>query len=214
VAKLPLPPPPSELAKTPPATCTIPAGTVLARIGFAGGAHPTKWSELRYWGPTASRFDHHLRDPSGKACLQARGVLYAARLAQTCLAEVFQRTRTVDVHTAHPYLAIWPQAADLMLLDLTGVFATRMGASSAIHSGPRPRAQRWAIALYEAYPDLDGILYCSSMNGNAEAIALNERALRKAPFPASPSVSRMLSDPLVEDLIDEAAERIGYMVRR
>lgn len=214
MAKLPLPPPTDRLRALTPVTLVLPAGTQLARIGFAGGRHPTAWNQFRYWGPTASRFDHQLRDVHGSPHLQDRGVLYAARAARTCLAEVFQRSRIVDVHTNQPYLAAWTVGADLTLLDLTGVFATRMGASTAIHSGPRPRAQRWAAALYAAYPALDGIAYCSSMNGNAGAFALTERALRKAPFPRTPNVIRMLADPLIADLIDEAAEDLRYMVHR
>ncbi len=214
MAKLPLPPPPEQLRALRPVTLVLQAGTALARIGFASGRHPSGWNQFRYWGPTISRFDHHLRNARGAPHRQDRGVLYAARLAQTCLAEVFQSSRIVDVRRHQPYLAVWNLVADLTLLDLTGVFATRMGASTAIHSGPRPRAQRWAAALYAAYPELDGIAYCSSMNANAAAFALNERALKKAPFPPTPSVIRMLADPLIADLIDAAAEDLRYMVRR
>jgi hypothetical protein len=214
VAKLPQQPPMQQLRTLIPATRILKAGTPLARIGHAGGRHPSGWNQLRFWGPTSARFDHHLRDAHGAPHRQDRGVLYAARTAQTCLAEVYQRSRIVDVHSNQPYLAAWTLAADLTLLDLTGVFATRMGASTAIHSGPRPRAQRWAAALYTAYPALDGIAYCSSMNGNADAFALNERALEKAPFPPTPNVNRKLADPLIADLIDAAAEDIRYIVRR
>jgi len=31
----------------------------------------------------------------------------------------------------------------------------------AIGTGPRPRAQRWSRAIYDAYPDLDGLYYLS-----------------------------------------------------
>lgn len=214
MAKLPSLPPPDRLRALKPVTLILRAGTSLARIGFAGGRHPSAWNQFRYWGPTTSRFDHHLRDAHGSPHPQGRGVLYAACTAQTCLAEVYQRSRIVDVHRNQPYLAAWTLAVDLTLLDLTGVFATRMGASTAIHSGPRPRAQRWAVALYAAYPELDGIAYCSSMNGNAKAFALNERTLNNSPFPPTPNVNRMLADPLIADLIDEAAEDLRYMVRR
>jgi RES domain len=213
VAKLPLPRL-DRLRSLTPTTLILSAGTPLARIGFASGRHPSAWNQLRYWGPTTSRFDYHLRNAHGAPHRQNRGVLYAARTAQTCLAEVYQASRIVDVHRNQPYLAAWTLAADLTLLDLTGVFATRMGASTAMHSGPRPRAQRWAAALYAAYPDMDGIAYCSSMNANADAFALNERALNKTPFPPTPSVIRMLADPLIADLIDAAAEDLRYMVRR
>ncbi|WP_407351412.1 hypothetical protein [Luteimonas sp. R10] len=108
-------------------TKTLQAGDVLARIGFAGGDHPTKWNELRYWGPTGSRFDHHLPNAAGKAEQQERGVLYAAKAVQTCLAKVFRDTRVVDVHKHQPYLAVWKLDAEPTLLDLTGEVITRMG---------------------------------------------------------------------------------------
>lgn len=214
MTKLPAPPSVDFLRGLPRPTKALEAGDVLARIGFAGGAHPTRWNEFRYWGPTGSRFDHHLRDDDGKPHLQARGILYSAKAAQTCLAEVFQNTRVVDVHARQPYLAVWKLANRLTLLDLTGEFVTRMGASTAIHSATRVRARAWAVALYEAYPDLDGIAYCSSMNGNAEAYALNERALRSGPFPPTPDSNRMLADSLTADLVDAAAANVGYMVKR
>lgn len=214
MAKLPAPPPASELAPLAPQIRRLTQGTWLARIGFAGGRYPTEWSEFRHWGPGGSRFDHHLPDEYGKPCVQQRAVLYAASEAPTCIAEVFQNTRLVDAIRNQPYLAIWRTTADLSLLDLTGAFATRMGASTAIHSGPRSRARQWASALYDAYPQLDGIAYCSSMNGNAPAFVLNERALRKKPFPRYPELMRMLADPLTADLIDAAAGTLGYMVKR
>ena len=127
---------------------------------------------------------------------------------------MFQRTRVVDVALRLPYLAVWQNAAALSLLDLTGAFATRMGASTAIHSGNRSRTRQWAMAMYEAWPELDGIAYCSSMNGNAQAFALNERAQAKRPFPATPASLRMLGDPLIANEIDDAAWRLGYLVKR
>ena len=41
-------------------------------------------------------------------------------------------------------LVVFDTAAPLKLLDLTGDFVTRMGASMAIHSGSRIRAREWA----------------------------------------------------------------------
>ncbi|HRN61789.1 MAG TPA: RES family NAD+ phosphorylase [Luteimonas sp.] len=214
MAKLPAPPSVAHLRTLPRPVKTLQAGDVLARVGFAGGDHPTTWNGFRYWGPTGARFDHHLRDTHGRPQHQDRGVLYAAKSAQTCLAEVFQHARVVDVHARQPWLAVWTLVHRLTLLDLTGEFVTRMGASTAIHSGSRACARLWAAALYEAWPDLDGIAYCSSMNGNAGAYALNERALRTDPFPATPDSHRMLADPLTADRIDAAAANLGYMVKR
>lgn len=212
--KLPSPPPVRELAQRQPPALQLAEGAWLARIGFAGGEHPGDWNSFRYWGPSAARFDHHRPDREGRPRTQRRAVLYVARHAQTCIAEVFQHTRLVDVHQNNPYLAIWRTTAELSLLDLTGTFATRMGASTAIHSGPRHRAREWAVALYEAFPQFDGIAYCSSMNGNAPAFVLTERALRKKPFPRRPQFLRTLADPLTADRIDAAVGALGYMVRR
>jgi hypothetical protein len=214
MAKLPAPPPVHELAALAPQALRLAQGSWLARIGFAGGGHPTAWNQFRHWGPGASRFDHHLPDKQGQPHPQRRGVLYAAGAAPTCIAEVFQATRLVDVHQNQPWLAIWRTMAELSLIDLTGAFATRMGASTAIHSGPRSRTRQWAAALYQAFPLFDGIAYCSSMNGNAPAFVFNERALRKRPFPKRPDYLRMLADPLTADLIDAAADALGYMVKR
>jgi hypothetical protein len=40
--------------------------------------------------------------------------------------------------------------------------------------------------LYEAYPQVHGILYAASVQGGAPAMALNERALTAPLFPAHP----------------------------
>jgi len=98
----------------------------------------------------------------------------------------------------------------LRLLDLTGVFTTTIGASTAIHSGPRPRAQRWATALYDAYENIDGILYCSSMYGNAESVALFERGARSIPFLTV--FHRALNDPAMLAMLAETGKQIRYQL--
>jgi len=101
---------------------------------------------------------------------QARGIYYAARDAKTCLAEAFQATRRIDRVFQAPWLVVFETLGELKLLDLTGDFATRMGAFMAIHSGSRGRARGWARDLYEAYPEVQGILYAASMQAyGAEA---------------------------------------------
>ena len=170
--KLPLPPPPERLAELGADEKIIPAGTILFRIYFVGGSHPGAWNAFRSYGPVAGRFDPHLPPPSA----QSRGVMYLAYHPRTCLAEVFQSKRRIDVYTAEPMLVGFRLASPLRLLDLTGLWATRAGASMAINSGPRPRAQRWARAIYEAFPDLAGLFYSSSMAANAPCLALFERA--------------------------------------
>ena len=211
-AKLPNPPPVKTLKAILPVTRTFKAGTEFARIFFAGGAHGTRWDDFRFFGPTGSRFDHH-QLKSGKAAIQNRGIMYLATGKQsipTCLAEVFQSTRIIDRHHRQPTLVIFKLAKSLTLLNLSGAFCTKIGASTAIHSGPSPKAQRWSAQLYAAYPKIDGLLYCSSMYGNAPAIALYERALRA--MPARPIFHRSLNDPALNHVILATGTHINYGV--
>jgi hypothetical protein len=145
--------------------------------------------------------------------MQSRGIYYAARDAKTCLAEAFQATRRIDRVFQAPQLVMFETLARLKLLDLTGDFATRMGASMAIHSGSRGRARGWARDLYEAYPEIQGILYAASMHGGQLAIALNERALKGPLFPAHPLFHRALADDVMLDTLKHAASDLGYALR-
>ncbi len=209
--KFPEPPDPAALRRISVETRTLPAFATVARIFHAGGTHPTAWDAFRYYGPTASRFDHHLPDAQGQA--QDRGMMYLAagdESIPTCLAEVFQTTRIIDRHSRHPILAGFELATEITLIDLCGTFATAIGASAAIHSGSRPRARRWARQLYLAYPQTDGILYCSSMYGNAPAIALFERGKRS--IPGRPVFHRALSDPVLANILIETGKKIQYGV--
>jgi hypothetical protein len=96
------------------------------------------------------------------------------------------------------------------LLDLTGGWPTRAGASQAIASGPRGRAQAWARAIYEAYPAVEGLWYPSSMHGGPTALVLFERA--EDALPAAPEVAIPLSHPgLLPDLV-RAADVLGYLI--
>jgi hypothetical protein len=210
-AKFPEPPTIDELRKIPPVISVFPAGTVFARIFFAGGRFPGTWDAFRYYGPMSSRFDHHFYDSKNQPCEQERGIMYLSAGAEsipTCLAEAFQIARVIDRQSRIPHLVGFEIANTVSLLDLRGVFSTKIGASSAIHSGQRPRAQRWSQALYLAYPQIHGILYCSSMYGNHPAIALFERA--KNCIPPRPIFHRELLDPVLLQVITETGEKIGY----
>jgi hypothetical protein len=204
--KLPFPPTAERLAEIGAETRVVPAGTTLARIYFTGGPYPTAWNEFRYLGPLRGRFDPHIPPTH----LQERGVLYAADSLLTGLAEVFQAKRRIDVTTGQPMLATFNLARDVPLLDLTGLWPTRAGASTAIHSGPRPRAQGWARAIYEAFPEIEGVLYCSSMNANQPAIALFERA--RPALPSLPRSNDALNNPLFRALLLRYATRLGYLL--
>ena len=213
MAKFPEPPGVKALRAIPPELHHLPQGTTMARLCFAGGEFSTPWDTFRFYGPTTSRFDHQLPDGQGRAQVQDRGIMYLAtgpEAIPTCLAEVFQATRLIDRYVRDPVLSGFNLAADLTLLDLTGPFATAIGASMAIHSGPRPRARRWAQQLYEAYPDIDGLLYCASMYGNAPAVALFERGARA--IPKRPVFHRELRDAVMANILTETGREIGYEV--
>jgi hypothetical protein len=213
VAKFPNSPGVATLARLNPATAPIPSGTRLARVYYAAGRHPKAWNAFRYYGPVNARWDHHLTNPNGDAQTQDRGIYYIAGDAKTCLAEVFQHTRRIDRAFQAPWLVVFETASPLVVLDLTGDFATRMGASMAVHSGNRERARGWARDLYEAFDDIQGIQYASSMNGGAAALALNERALKLPLFAAHPLFHRALADDVMLDPLKHAAQALGYALR-
>ncbi len=207
-SKFPEPPEAVELAKTPPVIRRVPAGTTLWRIYFGDTPHRVHWNTFRHFGPTGSRFDHH-DEPQR---IQDRGIMYTAIDGPICFAECFQATRTIDVDRNGPALVGFTLAADVELLDLASDWPTQVGASMAINSGPRPRARRWARAIYEAYPTLHGLWYASSMAANGPAQALFERA--HSALPPLPLVHRRLCEPELEALVEWAGERFNYAVAR
>ena len=187
---------------------TLPAGTKLWRIYFRDGRYPATWDQMRCYGPIGSaRFDHHLDPPS----VQDRGILYAAAgndAIATCLAEVFQDTRFVDTRRNEPRIAALALVEDISLLDLSGKWPTVAEASANINSGSRPRCRRWSRAIYDAYPDLMGLRYASSMNGNEPAVALHERASKA--ILRLPLFNRALSDAPLLVPIEGIAAELGY----
>lgn len=206
--KFPEPPPVTHLATISPELRTLPAGSPLWRIYFRAGRHPTAWNSFRSYGPVATaRFDHH----TSPAHEQERAILYAALDGATCVAEVFQETRTIERALYEPWLVGFELDHDLMLLDLMGSFSTAVGASTAMFSGPRRRAQRWSQAFYEAYPEAQGLLYPSSMYGNSPALALYERAqgyMRSQPF-----WHHALDTPALLGDLQRMARSMGYALR-
>ncbi len=204
MAKFPEPPPVGDLARIAPQWKVLPRKTVLWRLYFRGGSHPTFWNTFRAYGPTSGRFDPQVQPASE----QERAILYAAERGPTCLAEVFQDTRVIDRIARDPWLVGFALRRPLSLLDLTGSWPTRAGASPAISSGPHPRAQRWSRAIYAAYPKGMGIYYGSSMDGGFSCMALFEWA---APaLPPQPAFHRPLADPALLPALKQVAREMGY----
>jgi hypothetical protein len=213
VSKFPNSPGIEVLSKLVPQIHILRAGSVLSRIYYARSPYPQAWNQIRYVGPLNSRWDHHVPVGAGNHRVQERGIYYAAADANTCLAEVFQAARRIDRVFQAPWLVEFETLSPLTLLDLTGDFATRMSASMAIHSGSRSRARGWARDLYEAYSDIQGVLYAASMHGGRPAIAFNERVLRAPLFPAHPLFHRALADDVLLDPLKHAARALGYALR-
>ncbi len=208
MAKFPEPPSVEDLSAIAPETHVLRAGTELWRVYFRSGAHPTLWGQLRSFGPTRARFDHHPAPPRVHADC---AITYAAKVVPTALAEAFQDSRLIDRQRGSPWLAGFRLARDVVLLDLTQAWPTRAGASMNINSGPRPRAQRWSRRIHAAYPSVEGLCYSSSMNANAPIVALYERAA--SAIPPAPSFNRPLSDPALLAALRNAAIRVGYRLR-
>ena len=205
MAKFPEPPSTDKLRALGPDVHRLPGASPLGRVFFRAGPHPVAWDEFRFWGPGQSRFDPHLPDPAGQPTIGPRGVLYAAGARApgalaVCLAEVFQETRIIDTMDRSPWFVVFETAREMSLLDMRGLWPTRAGASAAISSGPKARARRWARLIHEVWPDLDGIIYPSSMGGQADAVALFERAasaVRSSPLFHRPLTDPSLSNPLL-----------------
>jgi hypothetical protein len=182
----------------------VPTGTTFFRVYFRGSPYPTTWRAFRHFGPTDARFDHHVRPPRA----QERGVLYLATHPRTALAEVFQRRRTINARRGNPWLVGLETVDHLKLLDLTGLWPTRAGASMALSTGPRARTRPWARAAYEAYPDVHGLWYGSSMDSMRGCAALFERA--EHALPPAPAFHRALADTALRALLERWAGELNY----
>ena len=182
----------------------VPAGMTFFRVYFRGSRHPVTWRTFRTYGPTDARFDHHLRPPRE----QERGVLYLAVHPRTALAEVFQRRRTINTRRIDPWLVGFHTTEPIRLLDLTGLWPTRAGASIALSTGPHARTRPWSRAPYDAYPDLHGLWYGSSMDGMRSCAALFERAQQA--IPPTPAFHRALADISLRALLEQWATELNY----
>lgn len=208
MAKLPDPPATSQIAAVPADERVLSTGSWFWRVYFRAGAHPTKWSEFRAFGPTGSRFDHHDPPPA----VQPKSIIYGGldpNGIRTCLAEVFQQTRTIDRKRNEPWLVGFITVRDVKVLDLTGLWPTRAGASQAIATGPHRRAREWSRRIYDAYPSIEGLLYQSSMSAEP-VVALYDRA---ATFvPPTPQFHRALVDPVLTAPLLQICGQIGYII--
>jgi hypothetical protein len=91
----------------------------------------------------------------------------------------------------------------------TGSWATRVGGTYALSTGPDSITQRWARRIVEVFPDLDGMRYNSRFAGGPCAVwfppALNA-------MPPRPVLSLPLTHPGFALRVAAASQRLGYLV--
>lgn len=192
------------------------AGSLLGRIHTTAGAYPTSWEEFRFFGPTGSRFDHQ---PSPRRVHPGRGIMYAAAASadsggepvsvlRTCLAEVFEPRKLIELSRDAPFYVLFRTERPLRLLDLADSdWVTRAGGNGAISSGLRSTARHWSRAIYPAYPALDGIQYPCSLVPPARSTALYERA--QDAIPARPALHLPLTHGALRPEIEVYADELG-----
>jgi len=134
-------------------------------------------------------------------------VTYTGLDVPTVIAEVFQLTRVIDTHRRAPYLTSSQPTRTLSLLDLTGTWPLRNGASHLLTSGPKRVCRQWARAIDGRWPDLDGLWSVSTMTGHPMLTLFTAAA---DAFPERPSFSRPLTTPALRGSLPAAAEGIGY----
>jgi hypothetical protein len=190
-------------------------GDKFVRVHRVAGPHPTAWDQFRFWGPTQSRFDHHLPPPSD----EERGILYAAHGSTSftvAIAEYFQDDSgagvgPIDPLLYSPMITLFTIAEEIPLLDLDSGWVTRAGGNQAIKTGPRDVARDWARAIYDLHQDkVLGLAYGSSVWGPGRCVALWETASDM--LPADPSWSRLMSDPALGSAIAKSAEDLETVV--
>lgn len=177
----------------------------LVRIHRAGGDHPSAWSGLREYGPVLGcRWEPH---PLPRGLHPGVGVAYAAADLTTAIAEAYQQRRRVDRLTGEPHLVAWRPARPLQLLDISGDWPLRAGASASLAQGNKGTCRNWARAIAQQNPRLDGLYTLSTMTGDPMAVLWSPSI---DTFPTYPDLSGSLRHPTVAAAVRLAAEEIGF----
>lgn len=214
MARLPQPPDADVLAsvlRPEEDIVSVHPATRLVRVFTVSGRHSQQWNGFRRTGPLPhARFDTHPPGPRGRPTdAPSHGVLYFGLSVRTSIAEVFQDTSIVDRVTRRPFLVVVRPTRTLRLLDLSGLWPTRAGASQEISSGPRERTQEWARAIRQAHPDLDGLWYRSSMDSGNPAVCLWDPPAAGA-LPDTPDALVQLDNPGMDVPLARICDELNY----
>jgi hypothetical protein len=209
---LPNPPPSDQLRATgirDDELAVLDTAETWWRVHRTDGAHVLRWNEFRQYGPVL-RFDPH---PEPPGTYPDRVVWYGASTPDAALAEAFQGDRTIDRVRERPFLTGLTFTRPLQLLNLAadsvGAWATRTGGNFAISTAPHAITQRWARAIVDAFPDLDGLRYTSRFAGHPCAALFAPAA---SATPGHPGISLPLTHPALVARLAGAAARLGYVV--
>lgn len=178
---------------------TLESDVRLFRFYDSSGANATRWHEFRHWGPTSARFDHH---PNGTTTHPNHSVWYGAVETTdsdgkptgllTAVAERFQDSRTLPLHTTRISLVVCSPAQKLVLLDLESSWLTQAGGNAAITSGPRAQSRKWARAIRQTYPTVGGLAWRSSVYRPGLAVVLWD--LPRSALAERPLLNRQIRD--------------------
>ncbi len=189
----------------------------VVRIYSSKGAHAARWSSFRRYGPVSStRFDHQ---PLPTRLHPTRGVSYAAGAwtasdghvtdpLEVAVLERFQSSGVIDRGTDGPRYVIFEPTRPLKLLQLTDSnWLARAGGNAALVSGARGMARDWSRAIYRGYPDVDGLIWSSSVLPPGRSMVLYERAANAVP--PAPASDRALQEPFLQPALGRIAGTFG-----
>lgn len=114
----------------------------------------------------------------------------------------------MPLHSRDISLAICNPAQSLTLLDLESDWLTQAGGNAAIASGARSQSRKWARVIRLTYPDIDGLVWHSSVFRLGLAVVLWDQP-REA-LGSHPLFHRPLRDIAAHLL--PVADGLGYRI--
>lgn len=177
------------------------------RIHSTMGEHPMQWNQLRDFGPLGGmRWDPQ---PFPRQEHPGAGVAYVGTDVTTAFAEVFQSRRAIHLSDTQT-LSGWIPTRELRLLDLTGLWPVRNGASASLHAAPRSTCRGWAREIHRQLGEqIDG-LYAPSTMTLTPMVVLYGASMDA--FPVAPEFSRPLSHTAVQMLALRASSMLGWPI--
>lgn len=131
------------------------------------------WNYQRSLGPLPGlRFDHHVVSSGADS---GRSAWYAATSLIGAVAEAFGDAGMID-KAANRRICIVRLRSQLSLVNLVGIAARSLGLDQRIGTTTEyALCQAWARALYEQYPEIQGIRWRGRQAGSI-CVLLNDRA--------------------------------------